>query len=248
MKLVRWARPAREAGDHRCGGQDPRSLGRGARHRRRRPQPGRPRQAVEAEAREAAAGEGQAALRRLRRPGAELLRGRPELRGPCGRDRRGDPEGAILFNKATSCIIGPNDDVMLPKGSKKTDWEVELAVVIGSRASYVTEKEAMEAVAGFCICNDVSEREYQIERGASDEGQGLPHLRPDRALARHQGRDQGRAETRHVARSQWRARAERLDEDDDLHRQEDRLLHVDLHGAPAGRRHHHRHAAGRSSA
>ncbi len=75
------------------------------------------------------------------------------------------PKEPILFNKATSCISGPNDDVMLPKGSKKTDWEVELAIVIGSRASYVTEKEAMEAVAGFCICNDVSEREYQIERG-----------------------------------------------------------------------------------
>ncbi len=56
---------------------------------------------------------------------------------------------------------------MLPKGSKKTDWEVELAIVIGSRASYVTEKEAMEAIAGFCICNDVSEREYSRSSAAA---------------------------------------------------------------------------------
>jgi 2,4-didehydro-3-deoxy-L-rhamnonate hydrolase len=75
------------------------------------------------------------------------------------------PKEPILFNKAPSCIIGPNDDVTIPKGSVKTDWEVELAVVIGSRASYVSERDALDYVAGFCVCDDVSEREFQQERG-----------------------------------------------------------------------------------
>jgi 2-keto-4-pentenoate hydratase/2-oxohepta-3-ene-1,7-dioic acid hydratase in catechol pathway len=75
------------------------------------------------------------------------------------------PKEPILFNKATSCMVGPNDDVMIPQGSVKTDWEVELAVVIGSRARYVDEAKALDFVAGYCVCNDVSEREYQIERG-----------------------------------------------------------------------------------
>jgi 2,4-diketo-3-deoxy-L-fuconate hydrolase len=75
------------------------------------------------------------------------------------------PKEPILFNKLSSCIVGPDDDVMLPKASKKADWEVELCIVIGERASYVSKKDAMNVVAGFCICNDVSEREFQIERG-----------------------------------------------------------------------------------
>jgi 2,4-didehydro-3-deoxy-L-rhamnonate hydrolase len=89
------------------------------------------------------------------------------------------PSEPILFNKATSCIMGPNDEVMIPKGSKKTDWEVEIAVVIGARASYVSEREAMDVIAGFCICNDVSEREYQIERGGQwMKGKGCPTFGP----------------------------------------------------------------------
>jgi 2,4-didehydro-3-deoxy-L-rhamnonate hydrolase len=75
------------------------------------------------------------------------------------------PKEPILFNKATSCIIGPNDDVMIPKGSVKTDWEVELCVVIGKRARYVAANDSLDYVAGYCVCNDVSEREYQMERG-----------------------------------------------------------------------------------
>ncbi len=75
------------------------------------------------------------------------------------------PKEPILFNKATSCMVGPNDDVMIPQGSGKTDWEVELAVVIGRRARYVDEARALDHVAGYAVCNDVSEREYQIERG-----------------------------------------------------------------------------------
>jgi 2-keto-4-pentenoate hydratase/2-oxohepta-3-ene-1,7-dioic acid hydratase in catechol pathway len=75
------------------------------------------------------------------------------------------PKEPILFNKAPSCIVGPNDDVIIPKASVKTDWEVELAVVIGRRASYIADHEAFDYVAGFCVCNDVSEREFQAERG-----------------------------------------------------------------------------------
>jgi 2,4-didehydro-3-deoxy-L-rhamnonate hydrolase len=89
------------------------------------------------------------------------------------------PKEPILFNKATSCIMGPNDEVVIPKGSKKTDWEVELAVVIGTRASYVPEAEALDVVAGYCICNDVSEREFQIERGGQwMKGKGCPTFGP----------------------------------------------------------------------
>ncbi|GJD95991.1 fumarylacetoacetate hydrolase family protein [Methylobacterium iners] len=89
------------------------------------------------------------------------------------------PPEPILFNKAPSCICGPNDDVILPKGSAKTDWEVELAVVIGARASYVHANEAMSYVAGVCICNDLSEREYQLERGGTwTKGKGCPTFGP----------------------------------------------------------------------
>lgn len=75
------------------------------------------------------------------------------------------PKEPILFFKATSAITGPNDDVVIPKGSTKTDWEVELAIVIGKKASYVSEAEAMDYIAGYCVHNDYSEREYQLERG-----------------------------------------------------------------------------------
>lgn len=75
------------------------------------------------------------------------------------------PKEPIIFFKATTSVSGPNDDIMIPKNSVKTDWEVELAVVIGKRASYVEENEAMDYVAGYCLHNDVSEREFQIERG-----------------------------------------------------------------------------------
>ncbi len=74
------------------------------------------------------------------------------------------PPEPIMFMKATSCISGPNDPVIIPRGSEKTDWEVELAIVIGSRAKYVSEGDAMNHVAGFCVMNDVSERAFQIER------------------------------------------------------------------------------------
>jgi 2,4-didehydro-3-deoxy-L-rhamnonate hydrolase len=75
------------------------------------------------------------------------------------------PAEPILFNKLANCIVGPNDDVMIPKGSKKLDWELEIAFVIGTRCRYVEEKDALKHIAGYAICNDVSERHFQAERG-----------------------------------------------------------------------------------
>jgi 2,4-didehydro-3-deoxy-L-rhamnonate hydrolase len=89
------------------------------------------------------------------------------------------PKEPIVFSKATSCISGPNDSIMLPRDSVKTDWEVELGVVIGENARYVTEDEALSHVAGYCLINDVSEREYQLERGGSwDKGKGCDTFGP----------------------------------------------------------------------
>jgi 2,4-diketo-3-deoxy-L-fuconate hydrolase len=89
------------------------------------------------------------------------------------------PPEPVIFNKWTSAIIGPDDDVVIPRGSKKTDWEVELGVVIGKGGVYITEADAMDHVAGFCVINDVSEREYQIERaGTWDKGKGCDTFGP----------------------------------------------------------------------
>jgi 2-keto-4-pentenoate hydratase/2-oxohepta-3-ene-1,7-dioic acid hydratase in catechol pathway len=89
------------------------------------------------------------------------------------------PKEPILFLKAISSLSGPNDDIIVPRGSVKTDWEVELGVVIGTRASYVNEQEAMDHVAGYCVINDVSEREYQSERGGQwDKGKGCDSFAP----------------------------------------------------------------------
>ncbi len=89
------------------------------------------------------------------------------------------PKEPVIFLKANSCIVGPNDEVTIPKGSVKTDWEVELAVVIGKRASYVSEAEAMNYVAGYCLHNDYSEREYQLERGGTwDKGKNCDTFAP----------------------------------------------------------------------
>ena len=74
------------------------------------------------------------------------------------------PSEPIVFMKATSCIVGPNDDVIIPKNSKKTDWEVEIAFVVGKEAKYISEKEAPNHIFGYCIVNDISEREFQIEK------------------------------------------------------------------------------------
>ena len=89
------------------------------------------------------------------------------------------PAEPILFTKTTSSLIGCNDAVVLPQGSVKSDWEVELGIVIGSKARYVSEATALKYVAGYCVVNDVSEREYQIERGGTwDKGKGCDTFGP----------------------------------------------------------------------
>ncbi|MBK6614397.1 fumarylacetoacetate hydrolase family protein [Ottowia sp.] len=89
------------------------------------------------------------------------------------------PKEPIIFTKAISCIQGPDDAVMLPKGSKKSDWEVELGVVIGRTAHHVARKDALAHVAGYCVVNDLSERAYQIERGGTwDKGKGCDTFGP----------------------------------------------------------------------
>ncbi|KTB92862.1 ureidoglycolate lyase [Pseudomonas syringae ICMP 11293] len=89
------------------------------------------------------------------------------------------PKEPIIFNKWTSAICGPNDDVQIPRGSLKTDWEVELGVIIGKGGRYIDEADAMEHVAGYCVINDVSEREWQLERGGTwDKGKGFDTFGP----------------------------------------------------------------------
>ena len=89
------------------------------------------------------------------------------------------PAEPVLFNKATSCLSGPNDDVVIPRKSSKADWEVELGVVIGKEALYVSEEDALDYVAGYCIINDMSEREFQIERsGQWVKGKSAPTFGP----------------------------------------------------------------------
>ncbi len=130
-----------------------------------------------------------AALRKLDADRLPLVKGRPRL-GPCvtgvGKyvaiglnyvDHAKEtgspiPEHPVVFYKTTNCIQGPNDAIMLPKGSTHTDWEVELGVVIGRRARYVEEKDALRYVAGYCVCNDLSEREYQLKMSGSQWSKG----------------------------------------------------------------------------
>jgi 2,4-diketo-3-deoxy-L-fuconate hydrolase len=89
------------------------------------------------------------------------------------------PAEPIIFFKSTTALVGPNDDIIIPKNSVKTDWEVELAFVIGKKASYVSEEDALDYIAGYCLHNDVSEREFQLERGGTwDKGKGCDTFAP----------------------------------------------------------------------
>ena len=141
--------------------------------------------------------EGLAKLRKVNVDKLPLVRGTPRI-GPCvGKvgnfiaiglnysDHAAEsgmpvPEEPIIFNKAPTCICGPNDDTMIPKQSAKLDYEVELGVVIGSRARYLAKNKAMDAVAGYCLANDVSERVFQIERsgGQWTKGKGCETFGP----------------------------------------------------------------------
>jgi 2-keto-4-pentenoate hydratase/2-oxohepta-3-ene-1,7-dioic acid hydratase in catechol pathway len=137
-----------------------------------------------------------AKLRRLKTATLPVVRGKPRMGCPVANvgkfvaiglnfaDHAAEsglpvPKEPIVFMKATTCIQGPDDDVMLPKNSVKTDWEVELGVVIGKTARYVTQKSALDYVAGYCLVNDVSEREFQAERGGTwDKGKGCDTFGP----------------------------------------------------------------------
>jgi len=130
-----------------------------------------------------------AKLRKLDPKKLPLVKGRPRL-GPCiavppkfiaiglnyvdHAKESGNPipEHPVVFYKAETCIVGPNDNIMLPPDSTHTDWEVELGVVIGKTARYVDRKDALKHVAGYCIINDVSEREYQLKRSATQWSKG----------------------------------------------------------------------------
>ncbi|MDL2284399.1 fumarylacetoacetate hydrolase family protein [Oxalobacter sp. OttesenSCG-928-P03] len=89
------------------------------------------------------------------------------------------PKEPIVFMKAITCLCGATDNIMIPKDSRKTDWEVELGVIIGKKAQYITEEKALDYVAGYCVANDLSEREFQIERGTQwDKGKGCDTFGP----------------------------------------------------------------------
>ncbi|AEF43730.1 Ureidoglycolate lyase [Serratia sp. AS12] len=89
------------------------------------------------------------------------------------------PDEPVVFSKWTSAVVGPNDDVQIPRDSVKTDWEVELGVIIGQGGRYISEQDALRHVAGYCVINDVSEREFQIERGGTwDKGKGCDTFGP----------------------------------------------------------------------
>ena len=89
------------------------------------------------------------------------------------------PEEPIIFIKANSCISGPYDDIIIPKNSKKTDWEVELGIIIGKKAQYINQNESFDHIFGYCLVNDVSEREFQMERsGQWDKGKGCDTFGP----------------------------------------------------------------------
>lgn len=137
-----------------------------------------------------------AKLRRLKPEALPLVRGKPRMGCPVAgigkfiaiglnyRDHAAEagmpiPKEPIVFTKAISCIQGPDDDVMLPKGSVKGDWEVELGVVIGKQARHVSQKAALDHVAGYVLANDVSERAFQLERGGQwDKGKGCDTFGP----------------------------------------------------------------------
>ncbi len=137
-----------------------------------------------------------AKLRKLKTDKLPLVKGSPRMGCPVAnvgkyvaiglnyRDHAAEsgmpiPKEPIIFMKAINCIQGPNDDVMLPKGSVKGDWEIEIGIVIGTRARYVSQKDALKFVAGYTLCNDVSEREFQIERGPQwDKGKGCDTFGP----------------------------------------------------------------------
>ena len=155
------------------------------------------------------------------------------------------PAEPIIFMKATSSISGPNDDVVIPRGSQKSDWEVELGVVIGAEAKYVAEADAMNHVAGYCLVNDLSERAFQLEgtgqwvkgKSADTFGPIGPWLVTTDELARLAG-------SQHVARGRRPSLSAGLDEDDGVRRAVSGQLLEQVHEPAAGRRDLDWHTAG----
>lgn len=141
-------------------------------------------------------GEGLARLRRIAVDALPVVEGDPRLGVPLSGSRKfiaiglnfadhaaesglPEPDEPVVFMKAISCLNGPNDEVMIPRGSEKTDWEVELGIVIGKPASYVEQVDALDHVAGYVLINDVSERAFQTERGGTwDKGKGCDTFGP----------------------------------------------------------------------
>ena len=156
------------------------------------------------------------------------------------------PNEPILFMKATSCIVGPDDDIVLPRGSQKTDWEVELGVVIGKPAKYVSEADALAHVAGYCVVHDISERAYQLEgTGQWVKGKSADTFGPIGPWLVTADEVAGSGEPETLARRRRHAPPGRLDEDADLRRPVPGQLHQPVHEPAVGRHDYHRHAARR---
>jgi 2-keto-4-pentenoate hydratase/2-oxohepta-3-ene-1,7-dioic acid hydratase in catechol pathway len=145
------------------------------------------------------------------------------------------PDEPVIFMKATSAVCGPDDEVEIPRGSEKTDWEVELGVVIGKPAKYIDEAQAMGHVAGYCVINDVSERSFQIERGGQwTKGKSCDTFGPIGPWLVIPRRGAGPAEPAYVARGRRQALPGRLDPDDGLRRGLPRELPQPVHEPPVG--------------
>ena len=158
------------------------------------------------------------------------------------------PKDPILFNKAPSCISGPFDPVILPRNSTKTDWEVELALVIGKETHCVDEADALSCVAGYFICNDVSEREFLLERsGHWVKGKMAPTFGPIGPWLVTSDDVPDPQNLAFVAGVERQAHPGFIDERHDLHSRSDRCRHQSVRAAPGRRHHHDRYAAGRWS-
>ena len=212
MKLVRYGPAGKEKpGLHRRRRQAARPFAQGEGHRRREPRARRAREAPQARSEEAAVGEGPSAARPVRRDAVEVRRDRPQLQ----RSREGigqsDPRASRrVLQVARPASSAPTTTSMAPRDSTQLDWEVELGVVIGRTARYVEPKDGLKYVAGYCVVNDVSERDFQLKKSATqwNKGKGCDTFGPHRAVARHDRRDQGSAEPRPVARRQRPAPAD----------------------------------------
>ena len=154
------------------------------------------------------------------------------------------PKEPIIFNKAPSCLCGPNDDTIIPQDSTKLDWEIELGIVIGTRARYLSKERALDVVAGYCLANDVSERVFQIERaGQWTKGKGCETFGPlgPWLVTKDEIKDPQKLD--YVAQRQRRETPARQYLDHDLRLPPHRVVLLAIFHPGAGRRHHHRHAA-----